>query len=249
VILVDRRDGNPKLGSRSKEMVSIIRRIGIPCELATLPYADFAFEGNGPGRRVTVGVELKTLHDMLNCIDDSRYSASQKVGMKKLYDASFLILEGVFKPHDPEGFLMEGFQGGASYGYCKYRSQRVLYSKLRRYLFSVSLSGVHVLYSRDIIQTCWDVAELQQYFSKSWDQHTSMLETQKLAIPSLDIHPPLVRRWAAEIGGIGVKHSMAAEALFNKPITLAKAGELDWMRIEGIGVKTARRIVKEINGW
>jgi ERCC4-type nuclease len=247
VVLVDPRDGNPKQGSRSKEMCAIIQRIGIPAQLARLPYGDFAFEGRWEDQPITVGVELKTLHDMLNCIDDSRYSASQKIGMGHLYQASYLIVEGIFKPHDPSGILMEGFQNGTSWGECRYRSSRVQYSKLRRYLLSVGHSGVHVLYTRDIVQTCWDVAELYQYYQKK--NHTSMLQTQLLSVPGMDVHPPLVRRWAADIDGIGTKHSLDAEHLFKVPINLARASESDWLRIEGIGPKTAIKIVRQVNGW
>jgi ERCC4-type nuclease len=242
MILVSREVG-------SKELYPLIRRIGVPAEIVGLPFGDFAFEGNGPQGRINIGVERKALHDMLNCIDDARYSAHQKVGMAEMYDKSFLIVEGNWKPHDPEGFLMEGFSAGTSWGFCRYRSQRTMYSKLRRYLFSVSLSNVIVLYSRDQFQTAYDVCELFHYFQKSWANHTSLLEVQKLHIADLNAKPSLVRRWASDLTDIGVKHSIEAARLFKTPLALANSDETGWMRIKGVGIKTAQQIIKEIRGW
>ena len=241
VILVDRRQG-------STELAPIIKRIGVPVDVVELPYGDFAFDGQGPKGPISIGVERKTLHDLLNCIDDARY-VMQKTGMAQLYDKSFLIVEGMWKPHDPEGWLMEGFQGGTSWGICRYRSQRTLYSKLRRYLFSVALSGVIVLYSRDIFQTAYDLTELYNYFSKKWTGHTSMVEVQKLAIPTLTGKPSLVLRWANNITDVGVKIAQDAERLFKNGRQMANASESDWLKLPGVGVKTAQQIVAEIGGW
>jgi ERCC4-type nuclease len=240
MILIDSRTG-------SKELAPYIRRIGVPCELANLEFGDCALEGNGPKGPIAVGIERKTLHDMLHSVDDSRYSAHQRPGMLKMYDKSFLIVEGNWRPHDPDGTLMESHNGG-SWGQCRYRSQRVMYSKLRRYLFSVQLSGVPVLYTRDLFHTAYDICECFHYFQKRWESHTSLIEVQKLNIPALDGKPKLVRRWAADLENVGTLLSIEAERQFKTPISLAQSSESDWLRIKGIGVKSARNIVKEIWG-
>lgn len=231
----------------SKELLPYITRIGVQAELSGLQFGDFAFEGKGPKGSILIGVERKTLHDMLHCIDDSRYSAHQRPGMLAMYQKSYLILEGYWKPHE-NGTLMEGFEGGTKWGACKYRSSHVLYSKLYRYLLSVSLSGVIVIYSRDIYHTAYNICECFHYFQKPWDKHTSLIEVQKLAIPDLRKKPSLVRRWASDLEGVGVIHSLAAERLFRTPLQLAQSDEMDWLRIPGIGVPTAQKIIKEIHG-
>jgi ERCC4-type nuclease len=239
MILVDSRIG-------SSEVAPYIKKVGVAIEEVMLDFGDFCFEGNGPDGRITIGVERKRLHDMLNCIDDSRYASYQRPGMREVYDKSFLIVEGMWKPHE-DGTLMEEFRGGV-WGQCKYRSSRVMYAKLRRYLFSISLSGVVVLYTRDIVQTAYDLCELFHYFSKGWDKHTSLLEIQKLAIPDMNVRPSLCRKWASDLNDIGVKFSMEAERLFRRSaIKLATSSELDWLKIKGIGVPTARKIIREIN--
>lgn len=248
MILVDYRSGAEKPGSNSVDkLVEYINRIGVPCEKNSLEFGDAAFEGNGPRGRIMIGVERKTLHDALHCIDDGRISGKQRIGMLQMYEKSFLMLEGAWKPHDPDGTLMEGFNG-MSWGQCRYRSQRVMYSKLYRYLLSLSLSGVIVTYSRDLWHTAFNICEIYHYFQKPWDQHTSMLQTQQLAIPSLTGKPSVTRGWATWLTGVGVKLSIDAEKLFRKPRVLANANVEDWQKLHGIGRRTAEQIVKEIIG-
>lgn len=231
-----------------RQFVNRIKQLGVSAEISDLSYGDFAFEGRGPQGSVAVGVERKTLHDMLTCIEDSRYSAHQRIGMKSMYNVSVLMLEGYWKPHDPQGILMEGFSGGTSWAYCRHGSQRTMYSKLYRYLISVQLTGVIVSLSRDIFHTAYNVVEWYQYFQKAWSGHISMQELHKMALPQLHGKPPLVRKWAADIEGVGVKMSDLAARHFKRPITLAQADESEWLRIPGVGVKTAQQIVREVWG-
>lgn len=235
------------------EFKQIIWRIGVPCEvvpMAVMPYGDACFQGNGPDGPISVGIERKKIHDLLQCIDDHRLSARQMVGMRETYHKCYLYVEGLFKPHE-DGTLMEGFlgkDGKLSWGPLRYRSQTVKYSKLRRYLFSIAHGGFDVVYTRDIFQTAYDVTEAYHYWNKKWKDHTSLLELQKFALPCLTGEPSLTRKWAHDIRGIGIKHSEQAEKVFKSPIKLATASEMEWLRIEGIGVDTAQRIVREING-
>jgi ERCC4-type nuclease len=242
MILVD-----PRIGSR--ELLSTIRQHGVKAELSSLTYGDACFDGFGPKGPVTIGIERKRLHDMLHCIDDKRYSAHQLPGMYQMYDRSILIVEGHWRPHDQQDLLMEGFNGGISWGPCRYRTQRVLYSKLRRYLMSVAMSGVIVTYSRDLEHTAIDVCEYFRWFQKRWTDHTALIDTQRLVIPSLTLKPTLVRRWASEIDDIGIKYGIEAEKRFKRPVVLANADESEWCQIPGVGPKTAIKVVKQIQGW
>jgi len=239
MILVD-----PAVGS--KELLPLIIRIGYAAQIAqpALAYGDFAFDGNGPKGPISVAIERKSLHDMLHCIDDSRYAGFQKGGMDDLFNLNFLIVEGQWKPHEPDGYLMEG--RGNTFWPCRYRSQTSPYSKLFNYLISVSLSRVIVIQTRDMYQTAYNICCMYDYFQKPWGSHTSMFETQVLPLADIGGKPSLVRRWAAQIDGIGVKLSRDAEHIFKSARELANGDEMDWARIKGISVQTAQRIVKEI---
>ena len=248
----------------SWELQSLIQKQGITCEKATLHAADACFEGNGPDGVVGIGIERKKIQDMLNCIDDGRYAGHQAVKMRRMYRFNFLILEGLWRPDTRSGLLLEGHpkaDGTVYWGADRLNRQRVMYRKLRRYLFSVSLSGVIVIPSRDIGQTAYDITELYHYFQKRWIDHKAMLamhlgafwqydeaSRNLMAVPTLAGRPSLTRRWAKELQGIGVKYSEDAARIFPSPIRLATSQEIDWMKIPGVGVETAKRIIREIEG-
>lgn len=239
VILVDSHIG-------SVELIPYIERIGVKAERAAIP-ADVCFEGNGPDGRILVGFERKTLHDLLHCIDDARLTAHQLIVMGQMCAVSFVVLEGEWKPDDQgSGTLYEAKDG--HWFPARYRTSAVAYAKLRRYLYSLSLSKVIIIYTKNIYHTAYDICECYHWMQKKWADHTSLLEIQKLNLPSLREKPTLVRRWAADLDGIGVKLSQDAARLFKKPIELANSVESDWMKLPGVGAVTARSIYKQIQG-
>lgn len=258
MILVDSAKG-------SWELKSLLQRQGIITDIASMKYADACFEGNGPDGIVGVGIERKRPQDMLDCIDDGRYTGHQRVGMGKMYKFNFLVIEGYWRPDVRSGLMLFGIpkpDGTMFWSSKSPRGQRVMYRKMRRYLFSASLARVVVLYTRDIAHTAYDIVELYHWFQKPWRDHKAMLAMHQgyfwqqegrsdelMTLPTLDHKPSLVRRWAAELGGIGVKKSEDAERVFRTPHALANSEELDWMKLEGVGVGTAQSVVAEIMGW
>jgi ERCC4-type nuclease len=241
IILVDGRTG-------SKELIPYLQRISVnvKIEQATLEYGDACFEGNGPMGRIAIGIERKTLSDLLNCVDDARYSAHQRPGMMAMYQFSILMVEGVWKQDSVTGYLMECVRT-LEWRPFRYRTQMVRYSKLFRYLLSLQVAGTTVITTRDMEQTAYNILECYHWFSKRWEDHTSLLETQKLNMPSLNGRPTLVRRWASELDGVGVKLGMEAEKRFKTAYDLSQSDESDWVKIEGIGAKLARSIIQQIH--
>lgn len=249
MILIDSRAGNVRYRDHCKELVAHIQRIGVKAELAQLEFGDACFEGKGPeGSTIQVGIERKQMGDMLNCIDDARYAAHQRPGMLNMYNQSILMVEGIWRPDKESGYMME-LVASMTWRPYRYRSQMVRYSKLFRYLLSVQFGGTTVIITRDIEHTAYNICECYHYFQKRFEDHTSLLEVQRLNIPELRGKPSLVRRMASQLEGVGVKHSMAAEKLFDTPFDLISADESQWMRVDGIGAKLARAIVKSIRGW
>ena len=135
MILIDPRAGSGQ-ADRGGDLLPYILAQKVKAEKSQLPFGDAAMEGNGPKGRINIGVERKRLGDILQCIDDARYSAVQKVGMKAFYDVSLLMVEGVWKPDSYTGYLMECIQTMTWRPY-RYRSQMVRYSKLYREIFAV----------------------------------------------------------------------------------------------------------------
>lgn len=248
MILVDNATG-------SWELQSLIQKQGIACDKAALAGADACFEGYGPDGTTGIGVERKRIRDMLDCIDTGRYSGHQAVMMRGMYGFRFVALEGFWRPDTRSGLLLRGIpEPDGKMGWTDQWGpgmHRVMYYKLRRYLFSVMMTGVHLLYTRDIAHTAYDIMELYHYFQKPWHEHKSQLALhhRTLTIPTLAHKPGLVRRWAFELEGVGMQYSADAERIFKTPRLLANSEERDWMRVPGIGPKTAIQIVREIGGY
>lgn len=260
MILVDGAHG-------SIELKGIIPRHGIACESAHLPFADACFEGNGPEGVVGIGVERKRLSDMLACVTDARYTGHQRVGMSKMYAFSLLVIEGLWKPDTRSGILLWGYEKP---DYKVVWTQNppdggrpVMYRTLRRYLFSVQFSSsrVIILFSRDIAHTAFEIVELYHWFQKRWQDHKSMLAMHAgyhmggntwgkdyASIPTLMGEPNLVRKWAAQLDGVGVVKSADAARIFRTPRLLANSDEMDWLKIPNVGVETAQRIIRQIGG-
>jgi ERCC4-type nuclease len=245
MILIDYRE------KEAKELQRIFLSIGVASEIATLEFGDFALEGNGPHGKTLVGIERKKLHNVLSVIDSGQYSGHQGPGMYQMYGHRFFLVEGDWAPGrlpNMLGMLLERFPNMTGFAPCRYRAGKVMYSKLYRYLLSISMSGVTVLHSRNLYETAVNITEVYHWFQKSWSNHTSLITMQNLAIPSLGGKPSLVRRWAAELEGIDVKLSQEADKIFKTPIALAQSDHFDWVKIKGLGVARAKHIIGEIWG-
>ena len=243
MILVDPRAGSG-MADRGGDLLPYILAQKQKAEKSMLAAGDACFEGNGKEGRILIGIERKRLSDILNCVDDARY-AQQRVVLKQMYRINFLIIEGVWKPDSVTGYLMECIQYLTWKPY-RYRSQMVRYSKLFRYLISVQLGGTPVVITRDIEHTAYNIVEIYQYFQKRWEDHTSLIEVQKMSIPDMNSRPSLVRRWASDLDGVGVKYSLEADQLFPSAYDLATGDEFSWLKIKGIGVATAQDIIRQI---
>src|SRR4029077_9874131 len=155
----------------------------------------------------------------------------QRIDMRSYYQIRFLVLEGVWAPHNQTGMLMVVYPNG-QWGHANPRGAKVPYSKLFRYLISVALSGTYVIHSKNLFETAYNICELFQYFQKKWTDHTSLRDFQKPTVPSMrfdsnakKFQASLTQRWAADLDGIGTKYSEEADRYFKTPIRLANSEE------------------------
>lgn len=94
MIFLDRRE--------PEELASAIRRLGVEVVWGahvTFEAGDIVFEGNGErGPGAMVGVERKKLGDVIESMKNRRLSGRQLREMHKLYDYSYLLTEGLWRP-------------------------------------------------------------------------------------------------------------------------------------------------------
>jgi len=70
-----------------------------------LPFGDFFIPGNGPEGRITVGVELKRVADLIQCMKDGRLTGHQIPGMLRMYDWSVLLVYDEWQGKPQTGIL------------------------------------------------------------------------------------------------------------------------------------------------
>lgn len=257
MIYIDSRAGS---GMGVGDLYPYIKKIGAPCEKRILPAGDAAFEANSLNGPIWIGVERKTIADMLTCIDDSRFSAGQKLAMYDHFDICVLCIEGMWEPGIPpnQGWMYQAYRDkheGPGYHRKDHwamalsaAKQRVLYSKLYRYLISLSMSPkLKITYSYDLWGTAYNITEWYQWGLKT--RHTSQMETQLVVVPEMTGRASLARKWAHALDGIGNVWSDEAGKMFRTGHALANAEESDWMRIDGISFSKARRIIQQVRGY
>lgn len=243
MILVDSRIG-------SNDLVQVFRPWGIEAELTTLDYADCAFVGSGPNDTpVQVGIEIKRLNDLLQCITSGRLSGHQLPGLAAQYDHIWLVIEGVYRPSPRDGEL-EVPRGRGVWDAVRLGARHYMYRDVEHYLTTLEMrGGVHLRHTRDRDETARVVAALYSWWTnKEWDEHRAHLAIDTARDTALLVRPSLVRRVAAELPGIGLEKSGQVSAKFKTVRDLANADEHAWREIPGVGKVLSKRVVAAING-
>lgn len=246
MLLIDRRVG-------SKDLYPPLKKLGLPADLVELDYGDLAFEGRGPNATsVLVGIELKTLPDLVNSLRTRRLARRQLPGLLKTYEHAWLVVEGLWRP-DRQGELTM-YQGPRR----RWRPLhgRMSSSEMEKRLLTLEMCGLHVRYTTSRVATLAFVVSLYRWFTdKTMEQHQSHIA----------IHGPLhlvpisrFRQAVATFPEIGLKTSLAVERHFEGSLDRACTADADeWAAIETrddkgktrrIGTKHAEQIVKFCRG-
>lgn len=250
---------DPRAGS--KELIPLLQALRLPVRERLMKFGDFAFTGNGPAGEVRVGIEYKTIDDLLDCMKSKRLVTHQLPGMLKRYTYAYLLIEGCVRPNKYSG--LEKFKQFKSYsgkGMGMFFSTRapISYPMMQRYLFTLeNVCGIRVRFTSDKMDSAGFVSALYGWFQKPWGSHHS-----HLSLPAReDNHPTnvrfilgtpsVVRRMASCIPGIGWARSSAVARKFKTVSGMLEATIATWSEItttdrngrsKRIGLKTAKRI-------
>ena len=106
LLYIDPREGSKKL----------LTRFGDECESVRMDAGDVAFFGNGPDDQVWwIGIEYKTLEDIMACIKTGRFTGTQLPRMMKQFDLCFLLVEGICVPDRHSGQAVQ-YKGSSIFG-------------------------------------------------------------------------------------------------------------------------------------
>ena len=224
---------------------------------ARLEYGDAAFVGNGTDDTpILVGIEIKRLNDVLQCIGNGRFIGHQLPGLVNSFNAQYLIVEGAYR-RGRDGELM--IPRNHSWMPVTLGRRGFLYRDFEGWLTTIeTMSGVRVRRTDGRRETVSTIMDLHHWWTeKEYDRHRGLCQFDNSQDFAPMLKPGLVRRVAAQLPGISWVRSHHVAAEFGSVLEMALAGERDWAAIkwktpegrnQGLGAVTARKVVAAIRG-
>lgn len=258
MIVVDSRVGSAEFAPRL--------RAASDCEVVVqeLPAGDFSFAGRLESNLIGVGIERKTLGDLIASMHSGRLTNKQAPRMADHYDIRVLILEGAFRTNPETGLLEEAARGGwvpprSSRGWRRIRGEDI-----DHYLMSLTwLGGINVWRCFSERHTTSMILSLYSWFNKPGEHksfhqfHFAPPTNALMFIPEEadtdEWRRHVLRLVAKELPGIGWERSQMVMERFGTVREAVMAPAIDW-RIKGeqgapgIGPGTVRRVQMALGG-
>lgn len=248
MILVDDREG-------SRQLADSLQRADLPVEVTRLDYGDVYFVGRGQGGvPVNVGIEHKTVGDLINSLRSGRLTGHQLLGLHgegTVYDFAWLAIEGELT-YDARGKLMRRAGRRAFKPMPGGMTVDELYKRLLVLHLCGGLNPVFLSARRDTVR--WITALYRTFTDKALDQHKSHLA---IYVPAMLAKPSQFRLTVGTLPGVGPKVAQAAEREFKTIRRAMTAPSRQWAALatagdEGtarrVGTSAATRIVAAITG-
>lgn len=242
MILVDDRDG-----SRGLLRYKALHGRAV---LGRLEFGDVLLSGHGPGgSSITVGVEVKSVRDLLSSISTGRLGGHQIPGMLKAYDYSWLLVHGQTRP-SPENILEYRHEGKPWRKYA-IGQRPVPWSYLEGFLLTASMvGGVQVKMVASMEEAAAWLAVFSHWLEKPWDRHRGLSvfdqSRAQAALPESDPVEMQMARTAASIPMLGWDRAWSAARHFSSITEMFDATEKDWTEIRGIGPVIAKSVVETV---
>jgi len=216
--------------------------MGVEVESAFLPAGDVEIVGNGSEGPVLVGIEHKTWEDAIQCMRNGRF-AEQARGMRDYYQVRWLMLEGRIRCVDG---LVEVWRGTKWFKL----PGRIRYSELVAWLATMTQIGGMLLWrseNRDE-SVAWLKGMNTWWTTREWADHRSHMDFYEPPSGNPFLEPNLAVRVAATLPGIGMVKAERVAKHFGTARKIMLASEDEWMYIEGVGKKSAAKIVNAVEG-
>lgn len=203
----------------SQEFVRMLVRLGgAKCLLRTIskmPFGDFWFWGNGPNGRVKVGIERKTLSEIVGEISNTRFMGHQLPGFIKAYDYRFVIIEGDLYIDRKSGLL-----NPKSLRHLPRSSH--LYHTVQKYLTTLMLKGgVRLIHTKNKTHTAMCVCALADWFDEPWKKHKSVYQVEEDKPDSAILDDRTLKRQVAnQLTGLRWVRSLKADKHFPSIVSM-----------------------------
>lgn len=208
------------------------------------------FTGNGPGDEVKlIGVEVKSVTDLISSMQTGRLQGTQLPGMLATYDVNWLLYYGKVRPG--RAGELEIQKRGKMWQQMKLGGRAVPYGYLQSFLHDLTVSGMDVAHVYDEDEAAAWLYCLHRWYSKPWREHKGLHafdRSRELSLmPGVDAATLMRAKVAAALPGLGFQRAVAAARYFGTIAKMIAATEEDWLKVEGIGKVVAGAVVRTIN--
>lgn len=228
-------------------------------EITRMEFGDAMIVGNGPeDTTVSVGVEVKSVHDLISSINTGRLQATQLPGLLRDYEQPWLLWFGSVRA-GADGRLeirhrkrAGGSRRSADGQWKTFRlgNRDVPYAYLASQLFDISTTGVRVAHVYDEAEAAVWLYCLHRWWSKPWHHHKGLrvLDSSRdvSLMPSMDDHTRLKVCVAKQLPGVGFDRAMSAAGHFKSVVDMVVAPTQEWEKVPGIGRVVAKSVVDAV---
>jgi ERCC4-type nuclease len=223
--------------------VPLLEAAGATVDMTELDSADFAIVGAGH----TLGVELKTIGDLLRCIHDGRFAGSQLPAMRSTYERCALIVQGAYRRGEEGALEMPH----GNYWATPQWARTTDWARFEGWQMTMQLlAGLPIIRRQSERETVEWLVRVDQWVAR-WDEHASheawdtSYGQELWAEPGKG--PTRLALMLKEIPGFETKRAIAAALHFKTMRAAANAEPLDWTEIKGVGKKLALAAWKALN--
>lgn len=217
-------------------------------ELCRLESADACFAGNGPVGSVVVGVEVKSIWDVLSSAGTGRLQATQIPAMLTSYDVGWMVYYGIYRPSPRDGTLE--VRRGKLWKTHRIGSRAVPYGYLESLLLDLVVLGINVKLVADMREVATWIGVLYRWWSKPWDKHRGMRTFDNSGavslMPGMNEGTHLRARVAAQLPGVGFERAVRAAQHFTSVREMIGAGREEWAKVPGIGKVIAKAVEESL---
>lgn len=243
MILIDDRAG-------SKELIHI-PPLNKEAELGRLDSGDALITGNGPDGPVLVGVEVKSMSDLISSSNTGRLQGKQMPELLEEYDVAWLAHYGRYRCEPITGNL-QILTPKNRWKTWTIGNKVVPYGYVESMLMTLTALGINVKRLATENETAQWIACLARWWNKPWDKHRGLHSFDNSREVSLlpgmtgDMHARA--KVAAQLPGVGFERAVAAAKHFGSIAEMMNAPKEEWEKIPGIGKVIAGAVTEAIRG-
>lgn len=223
-----------------------VRSLG---ELCRLDSGDVALAGNGPDGATLIGVEVKSIWDLVSSMNTGRLQATQLPALVETYEVPWLLYYGSYRAGRDNRLEIRSGKGWREF---RLGTRPVPYGYLESFLFDCSSLGVRIKHAYDIEEACAWLGVLHRWWSKPWTAHKGMRtldHSHDLGLmPEMDGPTRLRAKVAAQLPGVGFERALAAANHFESVCSMVCADADEWAKVSGIGKVIAKAVVEAMRG-